>query len=1298
MGAGVLLTITKLRGAEYLISSVAKGMEDYYMGAGEAPGVWQGRWAESLGLEGVVAAAELRALVDGLDPRSGEDLLAGLRERKVRALDVTLSVPKSVSLLWAFGTPETTATVSIAVVEATAEAVGFLEERAAFARQQVGGVRRRVATGGFAVATFAHRTSRDGDPQLHTHCLIPNVVRRDDGQHVAFDAAPLHVWGKAAGTVFLNSLERSLTQRLGVEWGPERNGSRELVGFTRDQLRAFSKRTVAIETRLEARGEVAFSSKAERMRADDRASLATRARKDKTLTPERLRDRWAAEANAAGLEPGRGVDALVVGRQLAAQPGRTPGREREWPRERERELGEAEMFAALVDPHTGLCANDSRFGEAHVVERVAAMSAGRYTTAEIVELSRRFLGTDLVVRLVPDEARRRPPEWSTVELRGVEDRLVARLEELAARHLSAIPMREVGAAIVAEDKTLGKDQVEAVRMLCGAGPSVRALVAPAGYGKTTALHAAATAARAAGHPVVALAPTHKAVAELRAAGLDAHTIARFRVGLADAPLAAGAVVIVDETSQVATRDAAAIAEAVAATAGAQVWWVGDARQAQAVAAAGLATHLEVLAAEGRIPAAGLRENRRQHHPAERKALARYRAGDVDASHEIRTDHGWEHQAAAPADTRQGLASAATVDADRLGAEHVAVLAVSHADCEDLADRIRALRAERGELRGPTLTGPAWGSDPRTYAAGDRVLVHANPHHGGERPVHNGSAGTVLAVGASGMSVVVDGEDRTVVLDAGFVAGRRHDGTPNVSDAWARTVDGAQGGTWRQVHLLGTPALDRHTGYVGQSRGQHPTHTWNTRPDAEHPLSLLADEREPAEAVLDAMRRHDPKQLAAVDDPWVLDRALRAEYGTHAAVIAGRPPDHRHDLDRLRHAADRAEREHAEAQRGLAGAQQALDGLGPLTRLRRGGRDEIARAEQAHQRAERRLGDAADAVDKVRIGLAHFETAVSARESWDDQHAWRIERVAEIDDTLAHHWADVTLRAVRADDPLAFGQDLLRQARHTYRGDLQRINASLPPDRHDHLARAEADLRHHENNFDHHRRAVRRAQADLDQARPRRWGRRDQHAIERVEATISLAQADLQRTADNVADGKTQVENESEAVRAYQAAIDETAGDRRRIRSALDDIDHALADTRPQRVLAAGADPTSELSAVLGPRPEHHAGHATWSAIAERIETWRDHTPPADRLTDPRSETTNVGRLLGRRPRYGDAREWDLVDRSEQLIAHAIDNDRVLSPLSLDDPARWQTMLELVERTTRAKTPQRQTERGYGIEL
>ncbi len=691
-----MLTITKLKGAEYLIASVAAGMEDYYMGAGEAPGVWRGAWAAELDLHGVVGADELRALVNGLDPRTGADLLTGHRDRKVRAIDVTLSVPKSVSLLWAFGTPEVAATVSIAVVEATDVALGFLEERAAFARQQQHGARRRVATAGFAIATFSHRTSRAGDPQLHTHCLIPNVVCRVDGEHVAFDANPLHVWGKATGTIFLNHLQRILTEQLGVAWGPERNGCREIVGFTREQLRAFSKRTVAIETHLEAAGELAFDSKADRMRADDRASLATRARKDKTVTPERLRDRWRAEAEHVGLRPGRAVDDLVVGRQVArvARPA------------------EAEMFAALVDPTTGLCATESRFCEAHVVERIAAISGGRLTLEQILTVTEHFLGSAHVVRLACDAPRRRPPQWSTVELRAVEDRLLAHLDAIATTNGDAVEPSVIDRTIAAEPNQLGQDQIDAVRVLCGAGPCVRTLVAPAGYGKTTALHAAATAARSVGRHVVLVAPTHKAVAELRAAGLDAQTIARVRHRLDDGPLAPHTTLIVDEMSQIGTRDAAALLEAVAAMPGAQVWFVGDARQAQSVAAGGLAAEIDRLATDGVIPAVGLRQNRRQKDPAERAALTKYRAGDVEASQTIRTERGWEHELASPTDTRQALAAAAVADSDRHGAEHVAVLAVSHVDCEDLTDGIRAIRAARGELRGPTLQGPGWNANPR----------------------------------------------------------------------------------------------------------------------------------------------------------------------------------------------------------------------------------------------------------------------------------------------------------------------------------------------------------------------------------------------------------------------------------------------------------------------------------------------------------------------------------------------------------------------------------------------------------
>ncbi|HVE45459.1 MAG TPA: relaxase domain-containing protein [Acidimicrobiales bacterium] len=49
------------QGAEYLIHAVAAGVEDYYMGIGEAPGIWRGSWAAELGLEGAVSADDLGA-------------------------------------------------------------------------------------------------------------------------------------------------------------------------------------------------------------------------------------------------------------------------------------------------------------------------------------------------------------------------------------------------------------------------------------------------------------------------------------------------------------------------------------------------------------------------------------------------------------------------------------------------------------------------------------------------------------------------------------------------------------------------------------------------------------------------------------------------------------------------------------------------------------------------------------------------------------------------------------------------------------------------------------------------------------------------------------------------------------------------------------------------------------------------------------------------------------------------------------------------------------------------------------
>jgi len=102
------LSIGKLaQGQEaYYVDTVAGGAEEYYLGHGEAPGEWVGRSASRLELVGEVDGDDLAALLRHADPRSGDQLTKGRSSPKVAGFDLTFCAPKSVSLLWAFGTPE----------------------------------------------------------------------------------------------------------------------------------------------------------------------------------------------------------------------------------------------------------------------------------------------------------------------------------------------------------------------------------------------------------------------------------------------------------------------------------------------------------------------------------------------------------------------------------------------------------------------------------------------------------------------------------------------------------------------------------------------------------------------------------------------------------------------------------------------------------------------------------------------------------------------------------------------------------------------------------------------------------------------------------------------------------------------------------------------------------------------------------------------------------------------------------------------------------------------------------------
>jgi conjugative relaxase-like TrwC/TraI family protein len=1180
-----VVTLTKLADAEYLLGSVVHGLEEYYLGVGEAPGVWAGAWAHQLGLEGLVEADDLRSLLDGVHPLSGEELTVGLPDRKVRAIDVTFSAPKSVSTLWALGSAPVAETVMHAHVEAVATALGFLESHAAVARRQVDGVRRQVSTEGLAVAGFVHRTSREADPQLHTHCLTVNLTRRvEDGRVVALDAAPLYGWARAAGSVYQAVLQRALSLRLGVEWGPDRHNTREIAGFEASQLRVFSKRTALIEAELQQLGAAGVVDPGLRARVDDAASLATRRAKERQLTPAALVGRWEGEAGSAGLAVGDQLDRAVCYRSPALA---APSFE--------------SLTGLLVDRDVGVCARSARFTEADVIEHLCAQAAGRLTLDEIQAHATRFLGSDLVVRLVPDAEGRRLGEWSTVAHRALEDRVIGLVDHLAGQARSGLGARGGPEA----DLGLGPDQREAVGVLCGPGPAVRCVLAPAGFGKTAMVATAARVAGDAGHRVLGVATTAKAVAELDGAGVASMTIAGLRVSLdRDGPLAPGTVIVLDEVSQTSTRDAETVLAAIAACAGGQLWVLGDPRQGQPVLAGGLAHHLATLTHSGRIPAATLVENRRQLDPQDREALRLLRAGRPDASQTIRTEHGWEHDCGSPIATRQGLVEAAVDDIAQQGEANVVVLCVSHADAEDLADRIRHHLVLDGKVQGPAVEGPGW-AGPRLYQQGDRILFHTR-FGGRSSGIVNGTTATVLAAGPTGLTVRLDGPGSPKVeVSSEFVQGTRPDGSPNLSHAWARTIDGAQGGTWRVAHLLGTPALDQYRGYVGQSRSQHPTHTWNTSPSPviDHG-GVPADQREAGEHVLAALTRTPETSLAATSDPFALDRHLQALIAAHQAVLADRPPDRSVQLILRETAVREAQQHHAEATHRLEKARAERDNHNPLGVLSRHGRAERRTLDRDFKRAEGQFASTAAKMAKAERELSLTQSRQAERDAFTRREGWRDTEVTRLRAQLDAHWAEVAVSCARADDPLAYGVDVLRRglAHHTHR--LEQLEKAIPPDRSHQWRQARHGLTAAINDRDQARRDIADARQRLEAATAGRWRSRPaETAAARADLDYALHRLRTAATAETELCPK--VERLAEHERNRLSHIKATAQERHDHAEHRTVIHDALDRTLDGRVRALAVDPPEHLARALGPVPGSDIGRAVWCHHARRLENLID---------------------------------------------------------------------------------------------
>src|SRR6266508_1934555 len=388
-----VLSIAKLTPGQegYYERSVAAGLDDYYAGRGESPGVWTGRGERALELDGLVHEGELGRLIRGIHPHTEEELRRHPKARRitveridpftderrietkklapVAGFDLVFSVPKSVSLLHALGEEQTRRAVNEAHLSAWQAAVAYLEDEACVTRRGRNGVYREHA-GGFVAAAYQHRTSRSQDPHLHTHVIVANMAQTpSDGKWRALDGEPiLRSYRLAAGYLYQAQLRAELTRSLGVEWETPRKGMAELREVPRAVIREFSTRRAQVVEQLDRRGGGGFY-------AAQLAAVETRERKEQ-LDLARLREDWRARAAEHGL--GR--------RELEALLGRV----------RQRELSREQLLRTarqLLSPE-GLTAKRTAFSEPEVVMAWAEAHPTGASSERIRLLAARLTATD----------------------------------------------------------------------------------------------------------------------------------------------------------------------------------------------------------------------------------------------------------------------------------------------------------------------------------------------------------------------------------------------------------------------------------------------------------------------------------------------------------------------------------------------------------------------------------------------------------------------------------------------------------------------------------------------------------------------------------------------------------------------------------------------------------------------------------------------------------------------------------------------------------------------------------------
>ncbi len=936
-----MVGVTKIgrANANYWIEAVAEGGEDYYSKPGEAPGEWLGELAAELGLEGEVDRDAYAAVLAGKHPVTGEVLVARPKARKfidaegrerrldpILGYDIRFAAPKSVSLLYAVGSPEVRAAILRAHDHAVAEAVGYLERTACFVQRGKGGVHIEPASGFLAMA-FRHRSSRAGDPALHTHLVTANMTRAaSDGRWLSLAnpkrQSPLLREAKAAGHVYQAALRAQVTRELGAEWQPVLNGYADLAAIGRPVIDHFSQRRTEIVAEMAERGTTSAA-------AAEVAAYRTRDAKDYAVDPDTQRSEWVSRAAEFNLT------ADSIDRTLAKVRRREPRQIAT--ADVEGALGDLEAHHSHFDRRDLLSALANRLPEGADARGLEGAVAGLVASDRLIEIHRGAGPLDSTY-------------YTTPRLWELEQRFMKTARD-GAGAVAAVVDRATLAAVLERHHYLSDEQAAMVTRLTTGGERVVAVAALPGTGKTTALAAAQEAWAGAGIRGVGVATARSASGELaEVTGVPATSITALLIKTEEAaerglaPLPPGTVIVVDESSTTSTPHIAALAELAEGCEGKLVL-IGDPRQIGAVGPGGLYGNYT-----NEFEPIYLTEIRRQRDPVDRRMVELAHEGrGSDALDLLRT-----RERLVIADTLPEALDAQALDWHRhfAAGEDAVMIARRTRDVANLNERAREILIADGRLGAESISV---GGQP--FALGDRVVTRINTPQ-----VSNRERWEVVAVDAAKRRLdlrSLSDETQGVTLDRRYLDKATASGEPAIQHAYALTTYSTESKTFDSAFALLDSGISREDFTVAISRARGVTVAYGVAAseltdadlgpgrreieDVAHELragseraageyaavEVSARKRIEARSPLELARRRAELELKAAAEPVpfeAAERVARLERRiADARAQLGHP--HRGVSARDRHALGQVER--LEAERDQLGAEGAREHRRPV---------------------------------------------------------------------------------------------------------------------------------------------------------------------------------------------------------------------------------------------------------------------------------------------------------------------------------------------------------------------------------